>query len=596
MMIEHARAADRRAGAVQEGGLARASSVSAGALMSEWSGLRLGIGAGACLATKARAHLSIARVTRVRRWAEAGSGARGRVTSWRSIRARRPRAPCCLTRISSVRGIAQEEFAQHYPASGWVEHDPEDIWRTARVDRACRARRSWRDGRPMSSPSASPISARRRSSGTARRASRSTTPSSGRTGGRRMPVRRSCEAGARAGRHGQDRSPARPVFLGDQDRVDPRSRFPAHARKRSSGELAFGTVETRSCCGGLTGGRVHATDATNASRTSPVRYQPANVGRRAARRSFNVPRSLLPQVHDNAAEFGATVPELFGAPIPIRGMAGDQQAATIGQACFEPGMLKSTYGTGCFAVLNTGRNAIPSRNGCSRPSPTSSPASAPTRSKVRSSSPARRVQWLRDKLKVIASAPAADVLAHRGRPAAERRPGAGIRRARRALLGSRLPRRALWPDAQHDRQRSCRRRRSIRCASRPGDLLDAMRKRLADSGEDDLARRRRHGRVDWTMQRLADILDAPVDRPTVLETTALGAAYLAGLQSGFYPEPDKVRANAGCSIGASPELAAPERAPARRLARRGAPHAFAVALGADLASWLELGDASSRPG
>ena len=134
------------------------------------------------------------------------------------------------------------------------------------------------------------------------------------------------------------------------------------ARDRAErGELAFGTVDTW-LIWNLTGGRVHATDATNASRTLLYNIAQGRLGRRHLRASSTCPMALLPEVRDCAADFGMTRPDLFGREIPILGVAGDQQAATVGQACFSPGMMKSTYGTGCFALLNTGADMVPSKN------------------------------------------------------------------------------------------------------------------------------------------------------------------------------------------------------------------------------------------
>ena len=157
--------------------------------------------------------------------------------------------------------------------------------------------------------------------------------------------------GRRAAGDREDRAAARPVFLRHQDRLDARQRRGARALAEA-GHLAFGTVDTY-LLWRLTGGRVHATDATNASRTLLYDIH-RNDWDDELLTLLRVPRSMLPEVKDSAADFGTTEPSLFGAPIAIRGIAGDQQAATVGQACFQPGMVKSTYGTGCFAVLNTG--------------------------------------------------------------------------------------------------------------------------------------------------------------------------------------------------------------------------------------------------
>ena len=307
------------------------------------------------------------------------------------------------------------------------------------------------------------------------------------------------------------------------------------ARARAErGELAFGTVDSF-LLWRLTGGRVHATDATNAARTCLLDIHTGQWDE-ALLDIFRVPRALLPEVRDNAAELGTTEPDLFGAAIPIRGMAGDQQAALIGQACFQPGMMKSTYGTGCFAVLNTGAQAIPSRH---RLLTTIAYQLGSVRTFALEGSifiAGAAVQWLRDKLKVIESAAAA------GSMAAAADPKENVILVP-AFVGLGAPywdadcRGALFGLTRNSGPNELAKAALDAVCFQTSDLLEAMRGDWPAAGKTVL--RVDGGMVasDWTMQRLADILDAPVDRPTVLETTALGAAYLAGLQSGFYPEP-----------------------------------------------------------
>ena len=248
-----------------------------------------------------------------------------------------------------------------------------------------------------------------------------------------------------------------------------------------------------------------------------------------------MPRAIFPEVRDCAAEYGSTTSELFGAPIPVRGIAGDQQAALVGQACFSPGMIKATYGTGSFAILNTGSNMVASHNRL-----LSTIAYRLGGETVYGLEGAifvagAAVQWLRDG---CASSPHPKPARWRHRPIRHRtwcwsRPSSGS--ARR--IG--MPRRAARysasrsPPGRTNSHGPC----SKACAFQTLDLLAAMR---ADYGAaPDVVLRVDGGMAasDWTMQRLADILDAPVDRPVIAETTALGAAYLAGLQSGLYPEP-----------------------------------------------------------
>ena len=307
------------------------------------------------------------------------------------------------------------------------------------------------------------------------------------------------------------------------------------ARARAErGELAFGTVDSF-LLWRLTGGRVHATDATNAARTALFdiragRWDPDLL------RLFNVPEAVLPAVRDCAAEFGETVPEVLGAPVPVRGMAGDQQAATLGQACFRPGMLKSTYGTGCFALLTTGKEPVPSRN---RLLTTIAWQLGGERHYALEGAifvAGAAVQWLRDGLGIIRTAAEAGELAARADPrqAVHLVPGfTGLgapwwdAEARGAIFG--LTREAGRAELARAALESV--------AFQTLDLLQAMRADWPALG--DTVLRVDGGMVasDWTMQFLADLLGAPVDRPMVAETTALGAAWLAGLQAGLLPPP-----------------------------------------------------------
>ncbi len=455
----------------------------------------------------------------------------------------------------SVAALAQEEFPQHYPNSGWVEHDPEDIWRTTLATaRAALAKA----GASASDVVAIGISNQRETSVIWDRA----------TG---KPIhnaivwqdRRTADVCQKLAAAGHEEA----VIARTGLRLDPY--FAATkiawildhvegARARAErGELAFGTIETF-LLWRLTGGRVHATDATNASRTCLLdihtgKWDDALLG------LFGVPRALLPEVRDNAAEFGLTESELFGGAIPIRGMAGDQQAATIGQACFEPGMMKSTYGTGCFAVRNTGSKAIVSRY---RLISTIAYQLVGKRTYALEGSifiAGAAVQWLRDVLRVIPDAASA------GRMAQEADAGQNVVLVP-AFVGLGAPywdsgcRGALYGLTRNTGPNELARAALDAVCFQTSDLLDAMRGDWPDEADTIVRVDGGMASSDWTMQRLADILDAPVDRPTVLETTALGAAYLAGLQSGFYPEPRKFAARWALDKHFTPRLAGPERA------------------------------------
>ena len=325
-----------------------------------------------------------------------------------------------------------------------------------------------------------------------------------------------------------------------------------------AGRLAFGTIDCF-LLWRLTGGKVHATDATNAARTLLFDIGSGQWDDGLCR-MFGVPTSLLPQVKDCAGEFGVTVPELFGAPIRVLGMAGDQQAATVGQGCFKPGMMKSTYGTGCFALLNTGAQRVASRN---RLLTTIAYQLDGKRTYALEGAifiAGAAVQWLRDGLKIIAKASEADSLAERADPAEQvylvpAFVGLGApywdAQARAAIFGltrncgaAELARAALEAVGYQTR-----------------DLLAAMTADwpLGDGAATVL-------RVDGgmaasavTMQFLADILANPVDRPVVMETTALGAAYLAGRAAGLCPDLDGFAAQWRLDRRFEPRLDAAER-------------------------------------
>jgi glycerol kinase len=300
------------------------------------------------------------------------------------------------------------------------------------------------------------------------------------------------------------------------------------------GELAFGTVDSY-LLWHLTGGRVHATDATNAARTALFDICRGEWDDELLR-ALHIPRALLPEVRDCAAEFGTTDSSLLGTAIPIRGMAGDQQAATLGQACFAPGMAKSTYGTGCFMLLNTGETPVQSRH---RLLTTIAWQLDGKRSYALEGAifvAGAAVQWLRDGLGIIRTA------AEAGELAARADPNSGVvmvpafaglgaphwdAAARGAILGltrgagaAEIARAALESVAWQTR-----------------DLLDAMRADWPDMGDTVLRVDGGMTASEWTMQFLADALQCPVDVPEVAETTALGAAYLAGLQAGLCSAP-----------------------------------------------------------
>jgi glycerol kinase len=429
-------------------------------------------------------------------------------------------------------GSGQKEFTQFYPKSGWVEHDPEEIW--ASVLSVCKAALKKAKAKPQSV----------RAIGITNQ--RETVVIWNRKTGKPIHKaivwqdRRTSEMCAKLKADEFERQFTEktgllldPYFSGTKiswllDNVK------GAREKAEKGELAFGTIDTF-LIWRLTGGAVHATDATNASRTLLYNIHSGEWDETLLR-ILNVPANLLPEVKDCAADFGMTEAKLLGAAIPICGVAGDQQAATVGQACFEPGMMKSTYGTGCFALLNTGEKAVASSN---RLLTTVAYQFDGKRTYALEGAifiAGAAVQWLRDGLKLVKTAGETGALASAADPHQQvylvpAFVGLGApywnADARGALFG--LTRGTTTKElAQAALEAVCYQTR---------DLLEAMQNDWGAAGKTILRVDGGMTASDWTMQRLADILNAPVDRPQVLETTALGAAYLAGLHMGLVPKP-----------------------------------------------------------
>jgi glycerol kinase len=427
---------------------------------------------------------------------------------------------------------AQRELRQIYPAPGEVEHDPEEVWRAV-IETV-------REALAKAGLAAGDIA------GIGITNQRETTVVWERATGK--PIHNAivwqdrrtaplCEALRQSGHEPEIAAKTGllldPYFSASKiawllDNV-PGARAAAQA-----GKLAFGTIDAF-LLWRLTGGQVHATDATNAARTALF-----DIGKGAWDAGlcelFDVPMAMLPKVRDCAGEFGVTAPELFGGAIRVLGIAGDQQAATVGQGCFQPGMMKSTYGTGCFALLNTGAERATSHH---RLLTTVAYQLDGRRTYALEGAifiAGAAVQWLRDGLKIIAKASEADALAARADPA-ERVylvpafVGLGApywdAAARGAVFG--LTRNAGSAEIARATLESV--------GYQTRDLLEAMR---ADwpAAKDSAAVLRVDGGMtasEFTMQFLADILGCPVDRPRIMETTALGAAYLAGLAAGLCP-------------------------------------------------------------
>ncbi|MFN8828760.1 MAG: glycerol kinase GlpK [Labrys sp. (in: a-proteobacteria)] len=430
----------------------------------------------------------------------------------------------------TIAAVAQKEFTQHYPASGWVEHDPEDLWST--TVKVCRAAIA-KAGASAADIAAIGITNQRETTlvwdrATGQPIHRAIVWQDRRTADICAALKASGHEATVSARTGLLLDP---YFSGTKiawilDNV------PGARARAERGELAFGTVDSF-LLWRLTGGAVHATDATNASRTLLYDIHEGR-WRDTLLALFRVPRAVLPEVKDSSAEFGVTTADLFGAPIPILGIAGDQQAATVGQACFQPGMMKSTYGTGCFALLNTGTEAVASKN---RLLTTVAYQLDGVRTYALEGSifiAGAAVQWLRDGLGIIKSAGETGPLAEAADPAQSVY-------LVPAFVGMGAPywdaecRGAMFGLTRGTGPKEIAKAALEAVCFQTRDLLEAMRGDWGAARETVL--RVDGGMVasDWTMQRLADTLAAPVDRPKVLETTALGAAYLAGLKAGVYP-------------------------------------------------------------
>jgi glycerol kinase len=451
-----------------------------------------------------------------------------------------------------VRGGAQKELAQHYPQPGWVEHDAEEIWRasleTARgaLGHACVGARDIA-GIGITNQRETTIVWER---ATGQPIARAIVWQDRRTAERCAGLRAAGHAAAVQAKTGLVLDPyfsaTKIEWLLDN--------VPDARARAERGELAFGTVDCF-LLWRLTGGQVHATDATNAARTLlfDIHRQDWDDELLAL---FRVPRAMLPKVQDCAGEFGTTPAELLGTPLPVLGMAGDQQAATVGQACFAPGMIKSTYGTGCFAVLNTGEHAVTSKHRLLTTLAYRLGGRVTYAIEGAIFVAGAAVQWLRDGLGLIKDAKESEALAKSADP------------ARRVYLvpaftGLGAP---YWDadarGALFGLTRDVGRAEVVRAALdaacfQTRDLLDAMR---AD-GTDPKSLRVDGGMVanDWLMQRLADILGLPVERPRHIETTVQGAAALAGLAAGLYPSLDAIAKQWALDRAFEPKLSADER-------------------------------------
>ncbi len=447
---------------------------------------------------------------------------------------------------------AQKELPQIFPKPGWVEHDPEEIWRaTVEVCRGALAKAKL-EARDLA--------------GIGITNQRETTVVWDRATGK--PVhnaivwqdRRTSEHCAELKKAGHEKMVSEKTGL----LLDPYFcatkiawilKHVAGARAAAEkGALAFGTIESF-LLWRLSGGKVHASDATNASRSLLLDIRKGTWDPELCK-LLEVPASMLPTVVDCAHEHGVATTDILGAPVPVLGMAGDQQAATIGQACIKPGMVKATYGTGCFALLNTGSIAVHSR---SRLLTTIAYQLNGQRTYALEGSifiAGAAVQWLRDGLRLIEKSADVEALAKK----ANREHGVYVvpafvglgapywdAEARGAILGlTRNSGPAEIAAATLD---------SVCYQTR--DLVEAMR----GDGAQIVELRVDGGMVanDPLMQRLADTVGTPVERPKVTETTALGAAFLAGLQAGLWPSLDALSATWALDRAFKPDEGAASR-------------------------------------
>ena len=451
---------------------------------------------------------------------------------------------------AAVMAVAQREFPQHFPASGWVEHDPEDIWSsTIEVCRSVIAKA----GIAATDIAAIGITNQRETIILWDRA----------TG---KPLHNAIVW--------QDRRTADYCAALKADGVEPMVQaktgllldpyfsatklkwlldtVPGARDRAAKGELAAGTIDSF-LLWRLTGGGVHATDVTNAGRTMLFNIH-AMAWDDELLRLFDIPESVLPAVHANTHLYGETDPSLFGRSVPIAGMAGDQQSALIGQACFAPGMVKSTYGTGCFLLMNTGAEAVPSANRL-----LTTPAyriGSETAYALEGSIfvAGAAIKWLRDKVGILSASEASEAMARAANPdhgvtVVPGFTGLGAPHwepnARGLIAGLTLDTTAA------DLVRATL--EGIAWSTR--DLVEAM-------GTPPAAIRIDGGmsQNSWFAQFLSSVLGVPVERPKSHETTAMGAATLAAITTGVHADTKDAAANWSRADGFEPGMDEDRRA------------------------------------
>jgi glycerol kinase len=450
--------------------------------------------------------------------------------------------------------VAQKEYPQLYPQAGWVEHNPSDIWSTqlgVAGEALARANANPRDVAAIG------ITNQRETTIIWERATGKPIHNAIVWQCRRTAAR--CEQLRAEGFAETVRAKTGLVldayFSGTKvewllDNV------PKARERAAAGELAFGTVDTW-LLWNLSGGKMHATDVSNASRTMLYNIHTHDWDDELLAR-FNIPRALLPQVLPSSARYGETDAAIFGAAVPIGGMAGDQQAATFGQACYQVGSVKNTYGTGCFMLMNTGERAVDSRGGLLT-TVAWQLGQHPTVYALEGSVfvAGAAVQWLRDELQLIRTAAESEALAASV-------PDSGGVYVVPAFVGLGAP---YWDSFARGTivglTRGSNRAHIVRAtlesiAFQTRDVVEVM---IRDAGLQLETLRVDGGAVanDWLMQFQADILGVPVVRPAVTETTALGAAYLAGLAVGYWESPEQIAAQWAAEKTFTPRMSADER-------------------------------------
>jgi glycerol kinase len=459
--------------------------------------------------------------------------------------------------LFDARGVpaasAQQEFPQLFPRPGWVEHDPEAIW-TSQLATAHEA---------ISQAHIEPS----RIAAIGITNQRETTLLWDRKTGLPLANAIVWQCRRTAPMCDRLRAEAFDQVIHDHTGLVADAYFsgtklawlldnvPGARARAEDGELAFGTVDTF-LIWRLTGGRLHITDPSNASRTMLYNIHTLSWDD-AILDHLHIPRSLLPEVRPSSQVYGVVEPSLFGAAIPISGVAGDQQAALFGQACFSPGMAKNTYGTGCFLLLNTGADPVTSRQGLLTTVGWQSSAGTAYCLEGSVFIAGAAVQWLRDGLHIISSSADVEPLARSvednggvyfvpafvglGAPYWDAYARGTIVGLTRGSTSGHLARACL---------------ESI--AYQSSDVLEVMAR---ESGREIAALRVDGGaaRNDLLMQFQADLLGTPVQRPSVTETTALGAAYLAGLATGFWKSPEQVSAGWQLEREYLPRMSADQR-------------------------------------